>query len=82
MVEHCHATKSLYRVSRCIAAVCHSMLDSNTSIAFDIDRLCLFQSVLTVHNTLRRVPPNTEHDLGAVNIRFGRRRGSMAGNSP
>ena len=25
------------------------------------------------------VPPNTEHDLGAVNIRFGRRRGSMAG---
>ena len=28
------------------------------------------------------VPPNTEHDLGAVNIRFGRRRGSMAENSP
>ena len=27
------------------------------------------------------VPPNTEHDLG-VNIRFGRRRGSMVGNSP
>ena len=82
-VEHCHAAKSLYRVSRCIAAVCLSMLGSNASIAFDTDRLWLFQSVLTVHNTLRRaVPPNAEHDLGAVNIRFGRRRGSMAGNSP
>ena len=28
------------------------------------------------------VPPNTEHDLGAVNIRFGRRHESMAENSP
>ena len=35
----CYAAKSLYRVSRCIAAVCLSMLGSNASIAFDIDRL-------------------------------------------
>jgi len=35
----CHAAKSLYRVSRCIAAVCLSMLGSNASIAFDTDRL-------------------------------------------
>ena len=34
-VEHCHAAKSLYRVSRCFAAVCLSMLCSNASIAFD-----------------------------------------------
>ena len=38
-IEHCHAAKSLYRVSRCIAAVCLSMLGSNASIAFDTDRL-------------------------------------------
>ena len=38
-VEHCHAAKSLYRVSRCIAAVCLSMLGSNASIAFDTDHL-------------------------------------------
>ena len=56
-VEHCHAAKSLYRVSRCIAAVCLSMLGSNASIAFDTDRLWLFQSVLTIHNTLRRAGP-------------------------
>ena len=59
-VEHCHAAKSLYRVSRCIVAVCLSMLGfqcSNASIAFDTDRLWLFQSVLTVHNTLRRAGP-------------------------
>ena len=55
-IEHCHAAKSLYRVS-CIAAVCLSMLGSNTSIAFDTDRLWLFKSVLTVHNTLRRAGP-------------------------
>jgi len=50
-IEHCHAAKSLYRVSRCIAVLlvdCLSMLGSNTSIAFDTDRLWLFQSVLTV----------------------------------
>ena len=35
----CHAAKSLYRVSRCIAAVCLSMLGSNASIAFGTDRL-------------------------------------------
>ena len=27
-VEHCHAAKSFYRVSRCIAAICLSMLGS------------------------------------------------------
>ena len=81
-VEHCHAAKSLYCVSRCIAAVCLS-IGSNASIVFDTDRLWLFQSVLTVHNILRRAgPPNTEHDLGAVNIRFDRRRGSMAEPTP
>ena len=41
-VEHCHAAKSHYRVSRCIAAVCLSMLGSNASITFDTDRLWLF----------------------------------------
>ena len=56
-VEHCHAAKSLYCVSRCIAAVCLSMLGSIASIALDTDRLWLFQSVLTVHNTLRRAGP-------------------------
>ena len=56
-VEHCHAAKLLYRVSRCIAAVCLSMLGSNASIAFDTDRLWLFQSVLTVHNTLCQAGP-------------------------
>ena len=56
-VEHCHAAKSLYRVSRCIAAICLSMLGSNASITFDTDRPWLFQSVLTVHNTLRRAGP-------------------------
>ena len=56
-VEHCHAVKSLYHVSRCIAAVCLSMLGSNALIAFDNDRLWLFQSVLTTHNTLRRAGP-------------------------
>ena len=55
-VEHCHAAKSFYRVSRCIASICLSMLGLN-SIAFDTDRLWLFQSVLTVHNTLRRAGP-------------------------
>jgi len=44
-VEHCHAAKSLYRVSRYITDVCLSMLGSNASIAFDTDRLRLFQSV-------------------------------------
>ncbi|GFW30983.1 hypothetical protein TNCV_2940831 [Trichonephila clavipes] len=38
-VEHCHAVKSLYHVSRCIAAVCLSMLGSNALIASDNDRL-------------------------------------------
>ena len=52
-----HAAKSFYRVSRCIAIVCLSMLGLNASIAFDTDRLWLFQSVLTVHNTLRRAGP-------------------------
>ena len=50
------------------------MLGSNASIAFDTDRLftlMLFQTVLIVHNTLCRAgPTNTEHDLGAVNIRL------------
>ena len=35
-------------------SLCLSMLGSNASIAFDTDRLWLFQLVLTVHNTLRR----------------------------
>ena len=56
-VEHCHAVKSLYHVSRYIAAVCLSMLGSNALIAFDNDRLWLFQSVLTTYNTLRRAGP-------------------------
>ena len=83
-----HAAKSLYRVSRCIAASYLSMLGSNASIAFDTDRLWLFQSVLTVHNTLRRASPTKyrawpwSREYIPVNIRFGRRRGSMAGNSP
>ena len=37
-MEYCHAAKSLYRVSRCIAAICLSMLGSNALIAFDINR--------------------------------------------
>jgi len=38
-VDHCHAAKSLYRVSRCIAAVCLLMLSLNALIAFDTDHL-------------------------------------------
>ena len=56
-LEHWHAVKWLYQVSRCIAAVCLSMLGSNALIAFDNDRLWLFQSVLTFHNTLRQADP-------------------------
>lgn len=58
-IKHCHAAKSLYRVSRCIVVVCLSMLSSNTLIAFDNDRLWLFQSILTAHNSLCRAGPNT-----------------------
>ena len=78
-VEHCHAAKSLYRVSRCIAAVCLSMLGSNASIAFDTDHLWLFQSVLTVHNTLRRGPTkyrawpwNREYSVWPSTWKYGR----------
>jgi len=71
------ATKSLYRVSRCIAAVCLSMLGS---IRSPVIVSVSFNSYIIHYAEL--VPPNTEHDLGVVNIRFGRRRGSMAGNSP
>jgi len=39
IVEYCHAAKSFYRVSRCIAAICLSMLGLNVLIAFDTDRL-------------------------------------------
>ena len=80
-VEHCHAAKSLYRVSRCIAAVCLSMLGSNASIAFDTDRLWLFQSVLTTHNTLRRAGP-TKYRAWPWSCEYSvwHRRGSMAGN--
>ena len=59
------------------------MLGSNASIAFDTDRL-YFVSVgfkFIIHYA-ELVPPNTEHDLGVVNIRFGRQRGSMVGISP
>jgi len=82
-VEHYHVAKSLYRISRCIAAVCLSMLSLNALIAFDTDRLWLFQMVIAAHNTQRRVgPSNTEHDIWTMNIRFGRRRGNIAGESP
>ena len=57
LLKLCHAVKSLYHVSRHIVAICLSMLCSNALIAFDNDRLWLFQSVLTTHNTLRRVDP-------------------------
>ena len=81
--EHYHAAKSLYRVSRCIAAIYLSMLGSNASIAFYTDRMWLFQSVLTVHNTLCRAGPIKYRAWPwSRNIRFGHRRGSMTGNSP
>jgi len=33
------------------------MLGLNALIAFDTDRLCLFQTVLSAHNTLRQAGP-------------------------
>jgi len=50
-IEHCHAAKSLYRVSRCIAAVYLSILGLNALIVFDTDHLWLFQTILVAHNT-------------------------------
>ena len=43
VAERCHAAKSLYRVSACIAAVLPSVLGSNASIVVD----CL--STMLIH---------------------------------
>ena len=56
-VERCRAAQSLYRASRCIAAVCLFMLCSNALTAFDNEHLWLFHLVLTPHSTRRRAGP-------------------------
>ena len=56
-VEHCHAAKSLYRVSRCIATVCLSMARLKRINCVRYRSLVIISVVLTVHNTLRRAGP-------------------------